>query len=442
MAFMIIPSHERSTEIGIAHLAHVPVIWSAQWQLIEEASEYLIARSQGQWSPRNLESSTYSHQYKPAENSIVSYGRDLENFLTYCERRRLDWRKLDYQALLEFYQEDMQTGRAAKEKAPLAPSTINRRVGTVCDFLGFAASTGRRGGFAVSYSSYFEKSKSSQNGKNHRRVGRVRRRPDDLRLPSRQEIKNWLEGVRDSHRGPVGITAYLMCRMAIETGMRAEEIIMLRADEIPDPFSATEVRPGKQSLSLEIMHGTKGGRKAGDKEKIGKKRRIRISRNWLARLHDYKRITRQIALQKFRERQRNDGLPRELFLSPVTGQRYSYDRFREFWIQRGLRQTTLPYADWTPHCGRHAWACYRLLDLFDSEFAKLRIETGTIAPEQVPRVSFVNSIGQSLISTEIKPFMGHVSQETTELYLRWVAGAFGSDQYVRDWSNFLDGSEA
>lgn len=107
---------------------------------------------------------------------------------------------LSYEHLLATYQEDMEVGRAATHTAPLAPTTINRRMSTVCDFLSFASGFGMRGEFEVSYQPVPGRARREGERRFERRVGRVRQNPQDLRLPTRGEIKAGLDGIKKGHR--------------------------------------------------------------------------------------------------------------------------------------------------------------------------------------------------------------------------------------------------
>lgn len=443
---MIVPDRKRAAELNIDHLSHVPVIWTRDWKLFEDALDYLIARATGRWVPGQGQKSLYAYPRAPSENSLYAYGRDLEHFLTYCERHGLDWRSISYAELLETYQGDMKCGSYSVRKKPLAPSTINRRMSTVGDFLTFGATFGLRQPFEVGYETIFNpKAERRTSGNQYeicRRIGRVRDDPDDLRLPTRLEMKNWLDGIKAGHPGLVGITAYLMCRSAVETGMRAEEVVMFRADQLPNPNNKDRNKPDAQSISIKICFGTKGGRKAGDPEKRGKARSIPMGRDWLGRLHDYKRITREVALRKFRKLNPGKADPKELFLSPYTGESYSYERFREFWVQSGLQIKTIPYVGWSPHGGRHAWACYQVLEQLNTELDRLKIDAAlTGGAGHVPSVTWVNQMAGTLIDQFIRPVLGHVSEKTTERYLRWLRRQVEAEHYTKQWSHWLDGDE-
>ncbi|MCC8950222.1 site-specific integrase [Bradyrhizobium sp. Arg62] len=443
MAYMIMPCREKATALGIAHHAHVPMIWTAKWKLADEAVDYLIARGTGMWRPGDGLKSEYATAKRPSANSMYAFGRDIEHFLTYCERRRLDWRTVHYVHLLETYQADMETGAYSARKRKLAPATINRRMCTVGDFLTYAAKHGLRVSFEVEYETIvnpYANSPKSRNGPEvARRAGRVRDNPDDLRLPTRAEIKSWLDNIETGHRGVTGITAYLMCRTVIETGMRAEELILFRADQLPDPDDEKTVKPDAHTIGVEICFGTKGGRRPEDPEQRGKLRKIAMDREFVVRLHDYKRLTRLVALKAFRAKHPERPTPKELFLSPHTGEPYSYRRFNEYWVQSGLRSKTMPFPGWSPHGGRHAWACYEVLERLEAELKRLKMNAAVTAGSiYTPSVTLTDHMARNLVDQFIRPVLGHVSEKTTERYLRWLQGQVGAMEYTRRWSHWLD----
>lgn len=449
MAYMIMPDRAKCAELGISELAHIPGLWSAKWKLLDEAVDYLIARGISRWSPGIGPRSDYARAKLPAENSMKSYGRDLESFFTYCERFRLDWKKVRYDQLLETYQLSMQTGSYSANGQPLSASTINRRMLTVGDFLTFAAHFDLRDRFEVAQvtiPSHIQSQLQAQIGKqaplSSRRVGRVRKDPDDLELPTRSEIKGWLDAIYATHVGDYAVTHYLMCRTIIETGLRAEELLMMRANQIPDPNDYSRVKPDAFTVGVEILYGTKGERSVGDPEKSGKPRKIAISRDFLFRLDTYRRGERKRALKTFQSRNPGQPLPKQLFLSPETGTHYSYNRLHEIWTQRSARNRakTMPFLGWSPHSGRHAWACYEVLERLESELAHIA-ENARLAGngDHTPSFSLVDTMARNLVNQFIRPTMGHMSSETTERYLRWLQGQVGRNTHTRNWSAWLDG---
>ncbi len=224
MAFIIMPCKLRATTIGTQDLARIPVLYDRNYQCHAPASQYLMDIGRGRWirGNENCEAhapSAYARKRIPSDGSIVTYGRQIEHFITHCERRRINWRELDYQGVLDRYVNPMVCGR-------LAPSTINGRFHTAVDFLTWAANAEERGPFEVVVEVVASDPRKSA-APRRRLVGGVRPDPGDLSLPERSAIEEWLTYLqtRDSHTANVDA---LMCWTLLRTALRAEEILRLR----------------------------------------------------------------------------------------------------------------------------------------------------------------------------------------------------------------------
>jgi hypothetical protein len=138
---------------------------------------------------------------------------------------------LSYGMLQECYRRDMSSGRWARvnKGKPLSPATINRRMLTVTDFLKFSAQQGYRPPFEVEYSDITNPRDFQRRSFTSRRVDKVRQHPKNLRLPTLGEISAWLSDLLAKH----GRTPHLMAKTAIAIGLRAEEVLLLRADQLP-----------------------------------------------------------------------------------------------------------------------------------------------------------------------------------------------------------------
>ena len=255
--------------------------------------DYLIAKGTGRWTASG-QRSDYASRNPLSSNSMRAVGHDLTNFFDWCERRKVAWRDLSYGQVLEHYQGDMASGswsRINKGK-PLSPATINRRMLTVTDFLTFAVQQGHRPPFEVEYTNVINPNDIRRRSLTPQRVGKVRQNPKHLRLPSLDEISVWLNELQAKH----GRTPYLMTKTAIGIGLRAEEILLLRVDQVP------KVPPGpRQTARMEICFGTKGGRNPGDPDKRGKPRYVRVPVDLLKELHGYITGHRKLCLSQFKK---------------------------------------------------------------------------------------------------------------------------------------------
>lgn len=123
MAPLFEPDRSVLVASGYESVGHAPFLLSAGLEYLDEPNRFLRERATGAWHPNRREQSPYGRALRPSENTIRAYGRDLENALTYFETRKLDWRTIDYQQLLDTYDADMGTGR---DPAPCWPSLMTR----------------------------------------------------------------------------------------------------------------------------------------------------------------------------------------------------------------------------------------------------------------------------------------------------------------------------
>jgi len=427
MAFLFRRDREFLARHGFDAVAHVPFLLNGDLSYADEANRFLRERALLDWHPSNRSGEPTAKVRTPAENTIFALARDLENFLSYVDVNDSDWRSLDYLQILRTYQADQLSGAWSERGEPLAPATINRRVGTVCEFLSWAGDRGLRPSFRVMGSRSTVRDRSGTATANRYRdvvgrAGRVRERVERLRIPTVAEIDAWL-GEVEARRGKAKA---LVCRTILETGMRLEEVALLRADQLPDPDSVLPGYPAR----MDICYGTKGFRQVGDSEKKGKARTLRFGVTFLHVLDDYRRLRRARALAAFRRTHPSERLPQVLFLgddgAPLT-KKVIYNA----WI----RCERLPFPGWSPHAGRHAFACLLLLRLIHEESERIG-QSATILPRSA-------LIGQAtdLIATYIRPVLGHVSEQTTGRYLEWVADHFLVAEHRAAWARYLGGAD-
>ena len=115
-------------EGGLERSTRVPFLLSDDMRYLDEPSRFLRERAAGIWRPEQRESSAYSARTRLSDNTLDAYSRDLENFWTYLETRKVRWQTLSYQHVLDFYDADMARGRWSEDGKPLSASTVNRRV--------------------------------------------------------------------------------------------------------------------------------------------------------------------------------------------------------------------------------------------------------------------------------------------------------------------------
>lgn len=345
---------------------------------------------------------------------MVTLARHLLNFMEWAEWAGIDWKQAEYQRhLLQGYQRDMQVGRWSAHGQGLASSTINQRISAACHFLNWAGSN--------AYREPFEQARihiRPLRGKVRSdtvRLGAVRQDPRDLRLPSAQEVAFWLKQVQ----ARFGRTKALLCQTVIETAVRREEAVEWRMSYLPADTAQWNTR-GNYAV-VRLVHGTK----------YGVTRNIRVRLAFADELHRYQLRGRLRARAEWIERNPDEAPPSRLFLSEQLGIPISYQAFYEAWV--GV--PALPYKGWSPHAGRHYWACTTLL-----EHLTIQAQRAQLVLKQMPD-AWVHEVGRTAIQTIIQPQLGHASDETTDRYLRWIHESIAvSDAYL-GYHAFLDDGE-
>ena len=357
MAYRFVPNKADLAQAGLGRYERVPFLVSSDMEYLDEANRFLRERAVGAWRPRRGECSAYATKSALADNTIDAYSRDLENFWSYVEATKLHWRSVTYLDLLDSYDKDMGRGRWSEDGEPLSPSTINRRVDLAAQFLEWAAERGDREPFEVSLEATSKPFGHGRRGPVEVRVRRRRVDPGHLRLPTAAEINRWLLEVRARR----GVTKALACRTILETGMRIEETVLLRAGQLPNPDALEAGKPAR----MEILYGTKGGREPGDAAKAGKPRTLRFAVSFLRELSDYAALRRAKAAALFIAGHPGCPVPPQLFLSERTGEAITAAALYKAWHAC----ESLPYPGFSPHIGRHSFACLTLLRLLQEEMA-------------------------------------------------------------------------
>jgi integrase len=413
---------------GFGALAHVPYLLKSDMSYADVANRFLRERALLDWHPNNRCVAPTGRVRAPSANTIFAIARDLENFLTYCEVNGIGWEDMNYQRLLDTYQADQGSGLWSERGAPLAPSTINRRVGSACELLAWAGDRGLRQPFQLLVGKTLVRNRSGtatpmRAKEISSRIGRVREPIGRLRIPTISEIDDWRNEVAVKH----GKTRALACRSILETGMRLEEVALLRADQVPDPADVPDGYPAR----MEICFGTKGGRQVGDDSKRGKARTLRFSVAFLHELDDYRRLRRAKSVALFRRANSEAKLPLTLFLGEENGRPLTPKMIYDSWT----RCRRAPFAGWSPHAGRHVFACLLLLRLIHEECERI----GQSAME-LPRTALIGQ-ASDLVQLYIRPILGHVSEGTTQRYLEWVADHFLVAEHRAAWARYLEGGD-
>ena len=409
-------------------LAHVPYILDSRPGFHRLANAYLVDRALGLWHPRTQPGQPSS--LIPSKQSVHNYAQWLVNFLEWADRRRVGLSTCSYAVHVQGrYQSEMLEGTWARNGRPRKPNTVNVRVHQACEFLSWMVAYGHRGPFSIPYESVRLKLGSSTSSVGHlskevnARKGKVRVEPRALRLPTDEQVGDWLGRVG----AKAGDTSRLMCETILLTAMRREEVVCLRTDTLPentqDWHIANPLEPAhRQQVRLTIKFGTKGRSFGMDhNDKIGPTRSILIPLLLAKKWDDYRRGLRNRAFKRFMEGTTGKEARRELaassvhlFLRDGDGERFSGKRLYDDWVAADP-----PLDGWSPHQGRHWWACSVLWRELQRHELAHRLGAGETA------VALLESTALSVIRLQIQPQLGHANESTTMIYLRWVMDMLG-----------------
>jgi integrase len=408
------PDEEAMRKAGFGSVAIVPAIFCEQWKYQKEVSWYLRDRAAG-----NAFEIGQSVRRFPTPSSMDGYARAMTDFLEWCDWVGCKWQEVEYKAdLIDRYQVHMQSGSWAVRGVGLKPRTYNLRVDEACHFLRWAARKKLRTIFTVTtYRTSRRSGGPSARGASIEvvsRTGRGRPDPISLRIPQPQEINRWLNYVQLKR----GRTKALMCELIMATGIREQECAQWRTFTLP----ADNTKWGSEDVYVTVMieYGAKGEKRRNARgDEVGPSRHISVPIALAERLREYagarRTKSRQIyvnAAENSTERRKRQ-LEREdrLFLAEYDGRPISADTIYKAWAI--MPEEYMPFLGWSPHGGRHYWACMALWNSFMEREALL-------AEGMVPTSDWVTAGANSDLRLLIQPQLGHVNEKTTQAYLVWL----------------------
>ena len=423
-------------------IAHIPYILDSRPTYHRSANAYLISRGLGHWG--NGPDGRPRSGRIPSQKSMWSYASWLTNFLEWAEVRSIDLQTCDYGThIAGRYQNEMIRGLWSSTGEGLSANTVNLRVSQACDFLNWMVHTGRRpGSFDVPYKTVrisIDSAAASAGPMTKQvlvREGKARKTSHTLYMPTDSQVEDWLDRVREKK----GQTIWLMCYTVLLTAMRREEVVCLRRDTLPlDPNDWQIVNPtappNLQNVQITICFGTKGpqyGIQLGDK--VGPTRDILIPLALAKLWHEYRNNERAFAFGKLMkgikgraERIARANAAAHLFLREDDGRKISGEMLGKAWgsvlSPFGEIQASKTRQQWSPHSGRHWWACstlWRELKKHDN-VSKVTNETA---------LALLENSALSIIRLRIQPQLGHSSKETTMQYLRWIMNMLSSPVHL------------
>lgn len=399
-------------------LSHLPFILDSRPGYHRLGNTFLTERGLGVWTP--TPSPDFVQVLIPTPRTMGTFADSLANFLEYAETRKIALETCEYTVhLIARYQAEMLAGQWSKRGNALEPASANLRVHVACEFLSWMSSKGLRTSFTVPFvmksvpTSSGTDSKGHQTKKIQSRKGKAKTKTTILNMPARGDLRLWLERIEKKF----GTTCELMCESVVLSAVRREELVCLRVDTLPmdrrEWLIANPEAPLKeQTVSITIKMGVKGAFHGMDNgDKIGPSRTILIPLTLALRWDEYRRTERNKAFAKWTSgfkgaaRVKRAKQAVHLFLRDEDGKRFSGKNFYQVWT--GVE---LPVPGWSPHKGRHWWACFVLW----REIKKL-----TAFDKEIP-IAILEGSALSIIRMTIQPQLGHSQESTTMIYLKWV----------------------
>jgi integrase len=446
------PSIDEMLNQGFAEVAHVPFLLDSDGRYLDEVNRYIRERALLEWLPEDafptgkLRSGLGRSSY-PTVTSLRTLANRLSNFLAWCSARGLDWRRVEYtKHIVNRYQTEMLSGEWSLRSRELHGSTINRRTDEAILLLAWADQAGFRPSdappFNVPRASRRRHRKSTGSSSRssvatiESRAGRVNTVPQLFSLPSPSEVATWISRV-GLLRGAV---KRLCCELIIATGVRVEECVQWQVDTLPLERGDWQIRG--QIVKVLIRAGTKGHRNS-PADLNGPPRWVSLPLELAEKLHRYREEVRVSQLARWirsgttdeeRARRRRAAPPSRLFLGEVSNRPFTARMLRRAWSE-----TPGCPNGWSPHKGRHYFACQKLIEV--------TTERANAAAQRLDMLNsdWLTGALNNDIQMIIRPLLGHVSEETTRHYIQWVRDWFASQSGVGSlrWQDYLEvGSDA
>ncbi|MCI5076395.1 site-specific integrase [Oricola sp.] len=425
MTKLFYPHAERLRSLGFHAAAEVPVLFDASGRYCREHNRYLRERALGKagigdrvpWEADRI----------PLPKTLENAARYLGVFIDWCGFTKSDWRTLCYKVGVLAFQNDMALGRWSLSGRKNDPRTANQRADEAAAFLAWAADRGLREPFNIERRLLVRRTRSASSSRKGMRTDRSRlgrlpeSRSKDVEkvgfLPRPQQVRDWLHAVRDQK----GYAKYLASRFVLEAGTRLFETVAINEDQIPSREKLVELSSAGQLVAPVTLLVTKGGRP----------RTIFLAIPFLLEIRQWIEGKRLRLRYLWHKRKKAPPSPR-LFLSDARGHEGTpiskarlYDCFREV----NPRPT-----GWHTHAGRHTYACFFVLYALEDEAASAGRALSSMGAD------WIVARGTWYLKT-LQKQLGHLSEETTELYLRWLVTASGLSSAATGWHSFLsDGS--
>lgn len=438
---LVFPDPDFLSKAGYPSLAYCPFLIDEAGDYHDAASRYFRERALGEWVPKyriNRQDEDSSDLRFLTRASCEALGKRVRAFLTWCLREGKNWKSVDYTEDLIFgWQKGMLDGTASESGQRLSFKTINNRVSEAAYFLTWAYERGLREPFrALVTERALPASGSGKSSRSTKRVGtaRVGSLPEPitrLLIPNPKDVGRWLAQVRILK----GTVKALCCELVISTGVRLSECIQWRVQTLP-PRTAWQLIDG--NVVVEVRHGNKGRKIEPGSLESARPRDVLVPLDLAERIERYRTFQRPTQIRRWiragatkaeRDRRARLGSPDQLWLGPRSNQPFSNSQLYQDW-------TSVPGCPqgWHPHVGREFFAVETLV-------AHTRSMLQTASATEVPSFDWLHVLMAGQVRIILQPLMGHVSEDTTNLYLKALrmrlVEEFGHP--ALRWQDFCDG---
>lgn len=314
-----------------------------------------------------------------------TYAYDLYDFFQYLEWKNVDWQKADDNTLLSYRLRQETTDSKHKKKhrgdRRVSKNTIQARILTVGRFYKYAARYGFLKRNPLTYQTVESHRPTDTVFLAHVKTSREREIPvaaydsvssgEVIKWLPHETVWTWINSINNKRDK-------LIARLLYQTGMRREEIIIWRVDDIPQLSTLPE-----EAASNKVKLSIRG--------KGGKNRTVEISLNNFLRLRRWIDVDREKILRKCGINKEDDhgfvwisirdGRP----LQPVT-LNHTFQR-----ISRACGITV------TPHMLRHSFAMEKRAALYEAQVPN-------------PEKKLQEALGHSSVVTTMTAY-GHIPPE-------------------------------
>jgi integrase len=227
------------------------------------------------------------------------------------------------------------------------------------------------------------------------------------------DLRTWLLEIRRRR----GYAKYLACRFIIETGVRLGETVALTDNQLPTHVALERLQLRDLLTAPIELTVTKGGRP----------RTIQIPISFALELRKWADTKRLKLIWLFQKRTGQPG-PKELFVSDHPGHEGTHllrhTIYEAFTCVR-------PSSGWSPHKGRHAYACFFILNAMEAQ--------AQIAHKTLSEMSsgWIMERGNWWLVT-LRRQLGHMSEQTTAIYLQWLMTTSLVSEAACAWHRFLN----